>query len=212
MKKLSSAIMLAFAVCILQGCNNAREGANQNADSLHQIAGKVPQTPDTSGTRGALPTPDTGKKHRTRPKPLVMKVDNADAKFAMDATRGSLAEIAMSVDASQITRDEKIKRIADTLITSQGRISDELVAIARAKNVIMPMFISPDMDKKREALKKKSGKDFDKAYISEMITGHQKALKLYKDAAKNCTDADLRAFAAKTVPRIQMYLDAVSKL
>jgi putative membrane protein len=200
MKKLNSAIMLAFAVYILQGCTNANKGTDQSADSLHQIANSAPQAPGT------------GKKQPAPAKPLVMKVDNADATFAVDAARGSLVEIALSVDASRITKDEKIKTFAGTLITGQGKITDEVVAIARTKNVAVPMFISPDAEKNREALEKKSGEDFDKAYISAMIGDYRKALKLYKNAAKNCADTDLKAFAAKTATTIQLYLDAVNKI
>jgi len=208
MKKFTNVIMLAFAVYILQGCKNNQKGANQNTDSLHQVALKAPDT----GLHGPPQMPDTTRKHYVPRKPIVMKVDSADAKFAMDATGGNLTEVALSVIALQITTDQKIKAIAGTLITDHNKINDGLIAIAKTKNIPLPAFISPDAEKTREALAKKSGKGFDKAYIKEMIAGHQKALQLYQDAAKNCTDADLKAFAVKTLPMIQMHLDAVSKL
>ena len=211
MKKLSYAIMLAFAVYTLQGCKNAHKGANQNADTLHQTAQNVPLRPDT-GMHGPPQMPDTARKAYVPRKPVVMKVNSADAKFAIAAAGGNLDEVALSVIALQMSKDDKIKAIADTLIINHGKINDALMAIAREKNITLPAFISPDAEKKRQALAKKSGKDFDKAYISAMIAGHKNALKLYQDASKNCTDADLKAFAAKTQPMIQMHLDAVSKL
>lgn len=210
MKKLSYVIMLAFAVYILQGCKHAQKGTNQTADTLHQNAQNVPLRADT-GMHGPPQMPDTTPKHYVPHKAIVMKVNSADAKFAQAAAEGNLTEVALSVIALQISTDQKIKAIADTLITGHNKINDELMAIAKTKNVTLPAFIPPDAEKNRQALAKKSGKDFDKAFISAMISGHKNALKLYQDAAKNCSDTDLKAFAAKTQPMIQMHLDAVSK-
>jgi putative membrane protein len=210
MKKLSYVIMLAFAVYILQGCNNARKSANQNEDSLH--APVALRAPDTGGPHSAPQTPDTARKPYVAPKPVIIKVNSADAKFAVDAAGDNLSEVALSVIALQITKDQNIKTIADTVIIGHNKINDQLTAIAKSKNVTLPSFISPEVEKNREALAKKSGKDFDKAYINALVSGHQKALKLYKNAAESCTDADLKAFAAKTVPVIQLQLDAISKI
>jgi len=45
-----------------------------------------------------------------------------------------------------------------------------------------------------------------------MIDGHKQALKLFQDEAKNGKDADLKAFAAKVAPTVQMHLDAITKI
>ena len=36
-----------------------------------------------------------------------------------------------------------------------------------------------------------------------MVDGHKKAVKLFEDASKNCKDADLKAFATKTLPTLK---------
>jgi putative membrane protein len=45
-----------------------------------------------------------------------------------------------------------------------------------------------------------------------MVDGHKKALDLMQGGAKNCSDADLKAFAAKTAPIVQTHLDAINKI
>ena len=61
-------------------------------------------------------------------------------------------------------------------------------------------------------LSKKTGKDFDKAYVDAMIDGHKKMLDLMKDEAKDGKDVDLKAFAGKVAPTVQMHLDAINKI
>jgi len=61
-------------------------------------------------------------------------------------------------------------------------------------------------------LSAKSGADFDKAYVSNMIDDHKEDIKEFEDAAKNVKDPDLKAFAVKTLPTLKMHLDAIQKI
>jgi len=45
-----------------------------------------------------------------------------------------------------------------------------------------------------------------------MVDGHKKTLDLMNMAAKDCKDSELKAFAAKTAPVVQMHLDAITKI
>ena len=69
-----------------------------------------------------------------------------------------------------------------------------------------------DAQKTADDLAKKSGKDFDKAYVDAMLDGHKNAVKLFEDASQNCKDADLKAFATKTLPTLKMHLDSIQAI
>jgi putative membrane protein len=45
-----------------------------------------------------------------------------------------------------------------------------------------------------------------------MIDDHKKDIKEFEDASQNCKDADLKAFAVKTLPTLKMHLDAIQKI
>lgn len=49
------------------------------------------------------------------------------------------------------------------------------------------------------------GADFDKAYAEQMVKDHDKTVALFEDAAKNAVDADLKAFANKTLPTLKAH-------
>ena len=62
----------------------------------------------------------------------------------------------------------------------------------------------------RDAVKdftdKKAGADWDKDYMDKMIDDHQKVLDKLQDAAKNTTDADVRAALTKATGKVQEHL------
>ncbi len=98
------------------------------------------------------------------------------------------------------------------MVNDHTKAGDELAALAKTKNISLPL--APDADAKKAAddLAAKSGKDFDKAYINAMLDGHKKAVKLFEDASQNCKDPDLKAFATKTLPTLKMHLDSVQAI
>ncbi len=63
-----------------------------------------------------------------------------------------------------------------------------------------------------EDLSKKSGTDFDKAYVSMMVDDHKKDVGEFEDASKNLKDADLKAFVDKTLPVLKGHLDKITAI
>ena len=61
-------------------------------------------------------------------------------------------------------------------------------------------------------MNKKTGKDFDKAYIDDMVAGHRKAVNKFEDGSKHLDDADLKNFATQTLPTLQMHQDSIKAI
>ena len=55
-------------------------------------------------------------------------------------------------------------------------------------------------------MSKKSGADFDKAYVNTMVKGHEETLDLFKKASGKVTDAPVKAFIDNTIPVIEHHL------
>jgi len=196
MKKLSYAIMIAVAAYAFQGCNNAPKDAKENADSLNKAK-------DT--TKMDSVAKDTSKAG-------AMAVSTEDSKFATDAANGGLAEVALGKLAQTKAVNAQVKGFADMMVKDHSKANEELMAIAKSKNITLPAAPDADHQKKLDDLSKLSGKDFDKAYVDAMVDGHKKTLDLMQMAAKDCKDSDLKAFAVKTAPVVQMHLDAINKI
>jgi putative membrane protein len=57
-----------------------------------------------------------------------------------------------------------------------------------------------------ETLAKLQGANFDREFMRHMVTDHEKAVRLFAAQAQDGTDAELKAFAAKTLPTLQEHL------
>ncbi|WP_428327777.1 DUF4142 domain-containing protein [Mucilaginibacter sp.] len=190
MKKLSYAMMIAAAAIAFQSCNSAPKDAKESADSLNKTKDTTTNVAATGG--------------------IAVSAD--DAKFATTAANGGMAEVALGKLAQEKSTNADIKSFGAMMVTDHGKVNDELMAIAKTKNITLPAAVDADHQKKMDDLSKLTGKDFDKAYVDAMIDGHKKTLSLMQDEAKNGKDADLKAFAAKTAPAVQMHLDAINKI
>jgi putative membrane protein len=189
MKKLSLMMMFVLTAWMFQACNNAgKTDSKENADSANTV-----KDTSTSGTTG-------------------IAVDKGDAKFAVDAANGGLTEVAAAKIAEQKATNPKVKGFADMMVTDHGKANEALIAIAKTKNITLPAAPSADKQGELDELSKKSASDFDKVYVDAMVDGHKKAIALFEDAAKNCKDADLKAFAAKTLPTIKGHLVAIEAI
>jgi len=57
-----------------------------------------------------------------------------------------------------------------------------------------------------DKLAKLSGAEFDKAYMSDMVSDHETDVKEFQTQADKGNDPDVKAFAAKTLPVLQKHL------
>jgi putative membrane protein len=190
MKKLSSIMMIALAAFAFQACKNKAKDSTSSADSVNKVK-------DTSSNAAA-----TGG----------IAVDKDDAKFVVTAANDGMAEVNAGNLAQQKATNLRIKSFASMMVADHTKAGDELAAIAKSKNITLPAAPNADAQKSAADLGSKSGKDFDKAYVDAMVDGHKNAVKLFTDASNNCKDADLKAFATKTLPTLKMHLDSITAI
>jgi putative membrane protein len=98
------------------------------------------------------------------------------------------------------------------MVKDHTMAGEELKAIAAKKNITPSSQMSNDHMKDMEDLKKETGVNFDKKYIKMMLSAHRKDINKFEDMSKNEADADLKAFAAKTLPRLQLHLDSAKSI
>lgn len=177
---------VAFTVMI--ACNSQPKDAKELADSINA-------TRDTATTSSDIIT-----------------VRENEAEFATNAADASLAEINLANLAISKTNNADVKAYANMMLKDHGAANDELMALAKSKNVNLPMSMSSVHQKQRDELAEKSGSEFNKAYLDLMEKEHVKVLAFMEHEAREGTDPDLKAFASKNVPVINAHLNAVRKI
>ncbi|NCD71949.1 DUF4142 domain-containing protein [Mucilaginibacter agri] len=190
MKKLSYMVMIAATALTIQSCSNQPKDAKENADSLNKTKDTTTNVAATGG----------------------IAVDQSDAKFATDAAVGGMAEVALGKLALEKSTNPSVKEFATMMVSDHGKANEKLMALAKTKNITLPMAVDEDHQKKMDELSKKTGSDFDKAYVDAMVDGHKKTLDLMNGEAKDGKDAELKAFATETAPIVKAHLDAINKI
>ena len=141
-----------------------------------------------------------------------MKVGKDDAKFAVAAATDGMAEVELGRLALQKAVNSQVKDFGTMMVSDHSKANADLKGLAQSKGITLPATLDNGEQQIKEILSGKSGADFDKAYVEDMIEDHQKDIKDFQDAIAILKDADLKAFAQKTLPTLKMHLAAVQKI
>ncbi len=141
-----------------------------------------------------------------------LPLEAGDQQFMAQAGSGGLTRMELGQLAEKNGGNLRIKNFGKMMIKDQIKANKVLLRIAKSNNVNLPA--SPDAQEQAviNSLSQKTGKDFDKAYISSVITGHNNDIKTFEFASKNCSDPDIKAFARKSLPVLKNHLDAIETI
>jgi len=67
-------------------------------------------------------------------------------------------------------------------------------------------------DRHYRSLARRTGSDFDREYVDQMVDHHETDVQLFQKAAKNAQDSDIRSFASSHLPKLQAHLDHANSL
>jgi putative membrane protein len=139
----------------------------------------------------------------------------ADTKFVNNAARDGEAEVILGKLAAEKAKSEDVKKFGQQMVDDHTKANEELKAIAKSKEIDLEKAAAMGTKKGErisQKLNKLEGDEFDKGYVAIMIKEHESAVKLFKTQSEKGEDADLKAFAAKTLPTLEHHLSMVKEL
>jgi len=137
----------------------------------------------------------------------MMALNSTDRKFIMEAAAGGMAEVAMARVALERASSEGVKSYAQKMIDDHTKANEELMAVAQSKGVTLPSGPNAKQQAMMDKMMRLSGAEFERQYI--MMAGnkdHEKMVKLFQDEIRKGRDAEVKAFASKTLPTVQEHL------
>jgi putative membrane protein len=127
--------------------------------------------------------------------------------FATAVAASDMYEIESSRLAATKSNSTEVKELAGHLITDHQKSTAELKTAASQAKVA----VTPALDAEKQAmldqLKAASGADFDRLYLEQQKTAHQKALGLLQSFAQGGDAAPLKAFARKATGVIEGHIE-----
>lgn len=131
-------------------------------------------------------------------------------------TQAAISDMA-EIEASKLAvakGDAKDKPFAEKMIKDHTETSTQLKGLVSGGKVKanLPTAMDAAHQSKIDKLKGLSGADFKKAYDDMQVAAHKDAVSLFERYSKNGDNADLKAFATKTLPHLQMHLKMAEDL
>jgi putative membrane protein len=138
--------------------------------------------------------------------------DNSED-FTTDAAYGGMMEVQLGQLAKTHAASQAVKDFGAMMVKDHSKANDELKGIAAKNNVTLAAALPDKFQKHIDDLSKKNGAEFDKDYMSMMVDDHEHDIKMFERCAKKDDEkADVKAFAAKTLPVLYKHLDAAKKI
>jgi putative membrane protein len=142
-----------------------------------------------------------------------------ETQFLAEAIRDGMAEVELGKTAAQKASSPEVKRFAERMVKDHGAANEKLMALAKKHKIEAegtygtPPLETPEKEKaEKRDLSKLSGQEFDQAYASDAVEDHQKAVGLFRDAAKNGKDKEVTELAAAMLPTLEEHLKMAQAL
>ncbi|WP_144007016.1 DUF4142 domain-containing protein [Pelomonas sp. KK5] len=144
---------------------------------------------------------------------LADSVAHRDAAFMKDAAHAGAMEIEGAQLALSKTSSAEVRNFAQHIIEDHTQAAKELSELAASKGVKLPEGPSLAQRAKLKMLGSHDGAKFDQKFAETIGVGaHEDAVKLFSKESGKAKDADVKAFASKTLPTLQHHLEMARAL
>jgi putative membrane protein len=125
-----------------------------------------------------------------------------DKKFLAMAAQADVNEIKLSELAEQKASNPAVKNFAHHMVVEHKEMSASMKPFADAWGLTPPADVDSDHQDEWNKLNGLSGADFDKEYMSAMVSDHAKALDAFTSEAKDTKDTKFQAAVIKGKTRV----------
>src|SRR5262249_27786114 len=140
------------------------------------------------------------------------KLPAVDMDFVNQATAAGMAEVELGKLGAEKATDPSVKQFAQRMVDDHGKANEQLMKILADKKLEVPKEMPADATSTKDKLGSLSGADFDREYMTQMVSDHEKAVGLFDKQSKNGQDAQLKQFAEQTLPTIQDHLKQAQQI
>ena len=181
-----SAVLMVVAG--LTACQNTDTSSNAQQDSAPVGSDSLRRVENSAGPRDVT---------------HMSKVDGDGAAFMDTAAVGGMMEVDLGKLALEKSANAQVKEFAAQMVADHTKVGADLKAVAAQLEHLLPKTYPADVKAHMEAMKKLSGKEFDKHYMDMMVNDHVKTLNLFRSASS--LNGKIKDFAARTLPVLEKH-------
>jgi putative membrane protein len=206
-KLIKSAHVWALAVILAGGCwaitgkagsGGQEQNSNQNSNSSNS---------NRSANRNMR-----GNSNATGEKAGMGNMATQDHNFIMDAAMGGMMEVELGRVAAEKGMSDAVKQFGQRMVDDHSKANSELMSLASSKGMTLPTELDAKHREQVTKFSAMSGAELDREYTKMMVSDHRKDVSEFEKESTRGTDADLKAFASKTLPTLQEHLKMAEAL
>ena len=129
-----------------------------------------------------------------------------DQDFFKHAAEGGIAEVQAGSLAQNKGNSQAVKDFGAMMVKDHTDANAKLQSIAAGENVNLPSSSGTMQMASKAKMEALTGDAFDKAYIKNQVSAHERTISLFKKEIASGTDAQAKAFAKETLPTVQAHL------
>jgi putative membrane protein len=183
--------MIILVAAAFQACKNRGNVVHTDDDSI-----------SSADSLNAVKIPD---------KDSVL-TDKADLLFVDSVAKGCITESALAKIALKNGHNKLVKNFGGMMSKDLAKADKRIQALSKKKGVVLRAGTDEKGLSVIAELNKKSGSDFDRAYINYIAADHRAYIGLFENAAQNSGDRDIKAFAKKSLGVLNAHLDAIKTI
>ncbi|MDF2430487.1 MAG: putative rane protein [Mucilaginibacter sp.] len=177
-------------MCVIQACN--QRGTNTTTENTDSIS--------SADSLNAIK--DTSPK-------LNVPADKNDAQFVVEAAKGCMAEAAMGKLALHQAQNKRVKNFGAMMIKDIARAEKRIAVLAKGRHITLPVVPDTIKQKTIDSLSRKTGKDFDNAYVDNVIKEHNRYLNMFENTSKTSNDPEIKSFANRALRILKNHMEAI---
>ena len=133
--------------------------------------------------------------------------------FVNEMARSDMYEVRAGKLAQTRGKTSQVKQFGAMMVNDHSATTEQLKAIVKKDNLSAPpTALDPTRRAMVDALDAAPANTFDRTYIDQQVKAHQEALNMLRTYAQSGTNADLKAFAAQTAPKVAQHLEKAQSM
>src|SRR5437899_6655685 len=111
------------------------------------------------------------------------RMGSPDNTWMTKAAQGGMAEVELGKLAQTQGSSDAVKQFGQRMVDDHTKANEELTRIAADKGITLPSGLDAKNQATKDRLSKLSGKDFDRAYMEDMVKDHRGDVAEFKKEA-----------------------------
>ncbi|MCI0351411.1 MAG: DUF4142 domain-containing protein [Acidobacteriales bacterium] len=184
------AILALFCVTFFAGCQQQKGASDRDRE-----ANQASQTQQTQ------PTPEAQTEQLS-----------GDQRFLVEAVQDGRTEVELGQLAASKASSPAVKRLAQKIVADHTKLNQQLESLPQASQVSQSASVPEEKGSAVERLSQLSGKEFDQAFLEQVVQEHESAVSRFKEAAATAQDPDVKQLASRALPILEQHLQMAKSL